>query len=232
MSIPIRRRSKSISISNPTAMGEEDYEIEVPQKQYCFDKNNKSSMVTTETTSLQRESNESLEKSSIQIRRERVYSLNLQLQKENDKSIETNFKDNIITDIQKSMQNISKLSNEYNKDNDVVINISHIDLDKSLIKDQSMNESIIQNTETCFVNSNKRLSTERSLEIDSNIKNDNRNNSNYTLYTRNIQFNKTYELFNRSCNNSKTKIKFNNILLNQVMEKYANCSPNNYRYNL
>ena len=42
MSIPIRR-SKSISISNPTAMGEEDYEIEVPQKQYCFDKNNKSS---------------------------------------------------------------------------------------------------------------------------------------------------------------------------------------------
>ena len=46
MSIPIRR-SKSISISNPTAMGEEDYEIEVPQKQYCFDKNNKSSMVTT-----------------------------------------------------------------------------------------------------------------------------------------------------------------------------------------
>lgn len=173
MSIPIRRRSKSISISNPTAMGEEDYEIEVPQKQYCFDKNNKSSMVTTETTSLQRESNESLEKSSIQIRRERVYSLNLQLQKENDKSIETNVKDNIITDIQKSMQNISKLSNEYNKDNDVVINISHIDLDKSLIKDQSMNESIIQNTETCFVNSNKRLSTERSLEIDSNIKNDN-----------------------------------------------------------
>ena len=173
MSIPIRRRSKSISISNPTAMGEEDYEIEVPQKQYCFDKNNKSSMVTTETTSLQRESNESLEKSSIQIRRERVYSLNLQLQKENDKSIETNFKDNIITDIQKSMQNISQLSNDYNKDNDVVINISHIDLDKSLIKDQSMNESIIQNTETCFVNSNKRLSTERSLEIDSNIKNDN-----------------------------------------------------------
>ena len=66
----------------------------------------------------------------------------------------------------------------------------------------------------------------------SNIKNDNRNNSNYTLYTRNIQFNKTYELFNRSCNNSKTKIKFKNILLNQVMEKYANCSPNNYRYNL
>ena len=172
MSIPIRR-SKSISISNPTAMGEEDYEIEVPQKQYCFDKNNKSSMVTTETTSLQRELNESLEKSSIQIRRERVYSLNLQLQKENDKSIETNFKDNIITDIQKSMQNISQLSNDYNKDNDVVINISHIDLDKSLIKDQSMNESIIQNTETCFVNSNKRLSTERSLEIDSNIKNDN-----------------------------------------------------------
>ena len=172
MSIPIRR-SKSISISNPTAVGEEDYEIEVPQKQYCFDKNNKSSMVTTETTSLQRESNESLEKSSIQIRRERVYSLNLQLQKENDKSIETNFKDNIITDIQKSMQNISQLSNDYNKDNDVVINISHIDLDKSLIKDQSMNESIIQNTETCFVNSNKRLSTERSLEIDSNIKNDN-----------------------------------------------------------
>ena len=172
MSIPIRR-SKSISISNPTAVGEEDYEIEVPQKQYCFDKNNKSSMVTTETTSLQRESNESLEKSSIQIRRERVYSLNLQLQKENDKSIETNVKDNIITDIQKSMQNISQLSNDYNKDNDVVINISHIDLDKSLIKDQSMNESIIQNTETCFVNSNKRLSTERSLEIDSNIKNDN-----------------------------------------------------------
>lgn len=172
MSIPIRR-SKSISISNPTAVGEEDYEIEIPQKQDCFDKNNKSSMVTTETTSLQRESNESLEKSSIQIRRERVYSLNLQLQKENDKSIETNFKDNIITDIQKSMQNISQLSNDYNKDNDVVINISHIDLDKSLIKDQSMNESIIQNTETCFVNSNKRLSTERSLEIDSNIKNDN-----------------------------------------------------------
>lgn len=164
------RRSKSISISNPTAMGEEDYDIEALPKQCCFDKNNKSSMVTTETISLQRESMESFEKSSIQIKRERVYSFNFQ--KCIDKSIEEKIKDNTITDYQKSMQNLSQLSNDYNKDNDIVINISHIDLDKSLIKDQSINESIIQNTETCFVNNNKRLSTEGSLEIDSTIKNE------------------------------------------------------------
>ena len=89
---------------------------------------------------------------------------------------------------------------------------------------------ILKGNELPKVNMNNNVFN--SVYSKNDIKNDNRNNSNYTLYTRNIQFNKTYELFNRSCNNSKTKIKFKNILLNQVMEKYANCSPNNYRYNL
>lgn len=89
---------------------------------------------------------------------------------------------------------------------------------------------ILKGNELPKVNVNNNVFN--SVYSKNDIKSDNRNNSNYTLYTRNILFNKTYELFNRSCNNSKTKIKFKNILLNQAMEKYANCSPNNYRYNL
>lgn len=89
---------------------------------------------------------------------------------------------------------------------------------------------ILRGNELPKVNVNNNVFNSVYSKVD--IKSDNRNNSNYNLYTRNILFNKTYNLFNRSCNTNKAKIQFKNILLNQAMEKYANCSPTNYRYNL
>ena len=157
--------SSSVHSSNP--------ENEVSQeetKKRANSKGNKSSlMTTTETTTLQKLNNEKF-KNDFQIKREIFYSQNLtnKTHKVNKSIASINKFDINFPGFEREVQDVSQYINESNKDQDVIVNISQLDLDRSMIKGIENMETIFKNTENDLIESDKRLSTEMSYDIKSN----------------------------------------------------------------
>ena len=139
-------------------------------KKRANSKENKSSlMTTTETTTLQKLNNEKF-KNDFQIKREIFYSQNLtnKTHKVNKSIASINKFDINFPGFEREVQDVSQYINESNKDQDVIVNISQLDLDRSMIKGIENMETIFKNTENDLIESDKRLSTEMSYDMKSN----------------------------------------------------------------
>lgn len=158
--------STSIHSSNK----EKDVSQEDTTKKGSNSKDNKSSlMTTTETTTLQKLNNEKF-KNDFQIKREIFYSQNLpnKTHKVNKSIASANKFDINFPGFEKEVQDVSQYINESNKGQEVIVNISQLELDKSMIKGIENMETIFKNTENDLIESDKRLSTEMSYDIKSN----------------------------------------------------------------
>ena len=128
MSMTVEPRSKSISLPSKLSLQEEDQcQNDKLNINEIAEKDKKPSLMSkTETTTLQKANNTS----SIEIKRELFYSQNLgHKPNQSNSSIENTL------EFDKSMVNMSQLG--VGKDADVVVNISQLDLDRSIIKMKS-----------------------------------------------------------------------------------------------
>lgn len=157
--------SSSVHSSNP----ENEVSQEETKKRAKSKENKSSLMTTTETTTLQKLNNEKF-KNDFQIKREIFYSQNLtnKTHKVNKSIASINKFDINFPGFEREVQDVSQYINESNKDQDVIVNISQLDLDRSMIKGIENMETIFKNTENDLIESDKRLSTEMSYDIKSN----------------------------------------------------------------
>lgn len=157
--------SSSVHSSNP----ENEVSQEETKKRANSKENKSSLMTTTETTTLQRLNNEKF-KNDFQIKREIFYSQNLtnKTHKVNKSIASINKFDINFPGFEREVQDVSQYINESNKDQDVIVNISQLDLDRSMIKGIENMETIFKNTENDLIESDKRLSTEMSYDMKSN----------------------------------------------------------------
>ena len=149
MSMTVEPRSKSISLPSKLSLQEEDQcQNDKLNINEIAEKDKKPSLMSkTETTTLQKANNTS----SIEIKRELFYSQNLgHKPNRSNSSIENTL------EFDKSMVNMSQLG--VGKDADVVVNISQLDLDRSIIKDYR------NNTDSDMLDSAKRLGSEMSFD--------------------------------------------------------------------
>ena len=149
MSMTVEPRSKSISLPSKLSLQEEDQcQNDKLNINEIAEKDKKPSLMSkTETTTLQKANNTS----SIEIKRELFYSQNLgHKPNQSNSSIENTL------EFDKSMVNMSQLG--VGKDADVVVNISQLDLDRSIIKDYR------NNTDSDMLDSAKRLGSEMSFD--------------------------------------------------------------------
>ena len=148
MSMTVEPRSKSISLPSKLSLQEEDtIQNDKLNINEIAEKDKKPSLMsTTETTTLQKANNTS----SIEIKRELFYSQNL-----GHKPNQSNSSINNTLEFDKSMVNVSQLG--VGKE-DVVVNISQLDLDRSIIKDYR------NNTDSDMLDSAKRLGSEMSFD--------------------------------------------------------------------
>lgn len=148
MSMTVEPRSKSISLPSKLSLQEEDtIQNDKLNINEIAEKDKKPSLMsTTETTTLQKANNTS----SIEIKRELFYSQNL-----GHKPNQSNSSINNTLEFDKSMVNVSQLG--VGKE-DVVVNISQLDLDHSIIKDYR------NNTDSDMLDSAKRLGSEMSFD--------------------------------------------------------------------
>lgn len=149
MSMTVEPRSKSISLPSKLSLQEEDtIQNDKLNINEIAEKDKKPSLMSkTETTTLQKANNTS----SIEIKRELFYSQNLgHKPNQSNSSIENTL------EFDKSMVNMSQLG--VGKDADVVVNISQLDLDRSIIKDYR------NNTDSDMLDSAKRLGSEMSFD--------------------------------------------------------------------
>ena len=160
--------SSSVHSSNP----ENEVSQEETKKRAKSKENKSSLMTTTETTTLQKLNNEKF-KNDFQIKREIFYSQNLtnKTHKVNKSIASINKFDINFPGFEREVQDVSQYINESNKDQDVIVNISQLDLDRSMIKGIENMETIFKNTENDLIESDKRLSTEMSYDIKSNTNN-------------------------------------------------------------
>ena len=148
MSMTVEPRSKSISLPSKLSLQEEDQcqndKLNINQ---IAEKDKKPSLMSRTETTLQKANNTS----SIEIKRELFYSQNLgHKPNQSNSSIENTL------EFDKSMVNMSQLG--VGKDADVVVNISQLDLDRSIIKDYR------NNTDSDMLDSAKRLGSEMSFD--------------------------------------------------------------------
>lgn len=157
--------SSSVHSSNP----ENEVSQEETKKRANSKENKSSLMTTTETTTLQRLNNEKFQ-NDFQIKREIFYSQNLtnKTHKVNKSIASINKFDINFPGFEREVQDVSQYINESNKDQDVIVNISQLDLDRSMIKGIENMETIFKNTENDLIESDKRLSTEMSYDMKSN----------------------------------------------------------------
>ena len=148
MSMTVEPRSKSISLPSKLSLQEEDtIQNDKLNINEITEKDKKPSLMsTTETTTLQKANNTS----SIEIKRELFYSQNL-----GHKPNQSNSSINNTLEFDKSLVNVSQLG--VGKE-DVVVNISQLDLDRSIIKDYR------NNTDSDMLDSAKRLGSEMSFD--------------------------------------------------------------------
>ena len=148
MSMTVEPRSKSISLPSKLSLQEEDtIQNDKLNINEMTEKDKKPSLMsTTETTTLQKANNTS----SIEIKRELFYSQNL-----GHKPNQSNSSINNTLEFDKSLVNVSQLG--VGKE-DVVVNISQLDLDRSIIKDYR------NNTDSDMLDSAKRLGSEMSFD--------------------------------------------------------------------
>ena len=148
MSMTVEPRSKSISLPSKLSLQEEDtIQNDKLNINEIAERDKKPSLMsTTETTTLQKANNTS----SIEIKRELFYSQNL-----GHKPNQSNSSINNTLEFDKSMVNVSQLG--VGKE-DVVVNISQLDLDRSIIKDYR------NNTDSDMLDSAKRLGSEMSFD--------------------------------------------------------------------
>ena len=148
MSMTVEPRSKSISLPSKLSLQEEDtIQNDKLNINEIAEKDKKPSLMsTTETTTLQKANNTS----SIEIKRELFYSQNL-----GHKPNQSTGSINNTLEFDKSLVNVSQLG--VGKE-DVVVNISQLDLDRSIIKDYR------NNTDSDMLDSAKRLGSEMSFD--------------------------------------------------------------------
>ena len=148
MSMTVEPRSKSISLPSKLSLQEEDQcQNDKLNINEIAEKDKKPSLMSKTETTLQKANNTS----SIEIKRELFYSQNLgHKPNQSDSSIENTL------EFDKSMVNMSQLG--VGKDADVVVNISQLDLDRSIIKDYR------NNTDSDMLDSAKRLGSEMSFD--------------------------------------------------------------------
>ena len=148
MSMTVEPRSKSISLPSKLSLQEEDQcQNDKLNINEIAEKDKKPSLMSKTETTLQKANNTS----SIEIKRELFYSQNLgHKPNQSNSSIENTL------EFDKSMVNMSQLG--VGKDADVVVNISQLDLDRSIIKDYR------NNTDSDMLDSAKRLGSEMSFD--------------------------------------------------------------------
>ena len=149
MSMNVEPRSKSISIPSKLSLNEEEStqndKLDIND---ITEKDKKPSLMsTTETTTLQKANNTS----SIEIKRELYYSQNL-----GHKSNQSIISINNPLEFDKSIVNMSQLG--VSKDADVVVNISQLDLDRSIIRECRTN------TDSEMLDSAKRFGSDLSFD--------------------------------------------------------------------
>ena len=142
MNMTVEPRSKSISLPSKLSLKDEDQtQKNIPNINEIHDNDKKASrMSTTETTTL----HNSNKKSSIKIKREIYNSQNF-----GHKSIQSN-------SITQEIENLSQLG--VAKDADIVVNISQLDLDRSVIGEYR------NGTDSDMLDSTKRFGSEMSFD--------------------------------------------------------------------
>lgn len=142
MNMTVEPRSKSISLPSKLSLKDEDQtQKNIPNINEINDNDKKASrMSTTETTTL----HNSNKKSSIKIKREIYNSQNF-----GHKSIQSN-------SITQEIENLSQLG--VAKDADIVVNISQLDLDRSVIGEYR------NGTDSDMLDSTKRFGSEMSFD--------------------------------------------------------------------